>query len=537
MLAATSLVGAVDVWGSGTPGIYFVTDFYVHGDGINDDTAAFQGAIDAARDAGGGAVIVPPVGGGKGYVLEGTVTVWQSVALIGSLAGFSSNGWAAYSQSESHVVGAKILARPTEEHGREPLFKLMGGNTVRGFWIFYDKQPWPTDAQFNDPASTFYYPSLKEARDPVAGFIQKKVLACGPTFYVTMGDNTCLEDIICDRYYDFFYLKAGARVSVNRITLYGYKRGFVIEKSYDVNRLSNIELVTGVGPVTLGNDLCYKRDCGANCKCGVMGNCVDCRSYSWMYGIIVAQEDNIGVQIGRSDGYTLTNVFFDAVHTGIRLGASAAWPLWEPVDGRNVDLNYLYPSEDPVGPWGSMSNIGVDGCNVGLQFVMPGGIATHISNLLVYPQFDDGKKFTALYGTGEDLANVSRHAAIIFEDTYTHENYSGGPVPALLISNAEIGSSWPENKAISGVGASMCTANGRVFLVAGEATVEISGLALSLDVGPSVCSKVDPSSLLIAAAAGVGDVSIRVRGYVLNGRPESDWIWPNVLSPWPVPFP
>jgi len=480
-------------------GMYFVTDYGAVGDGNTDDSDAFQKAIDAAALT-GGTVFVPPVLGDKGYVLKKAVVVKEGVSLVGSLAGFSTNAWRA-SQEPEQVKGAKILARPSEL--RKPLFELQGGVTVRGLWILYDKQPWPTDEEFQ---TKFGYATFAKARDPKDGFFAKYVKPFGPTFYVTMGESTCIEDIRADRYYDFFYLKAGARASVNRIILYGYKRAFVIEQGYDVNRLSNI-LIVPLSPI---GKVCFEDEVVDGKP---TGKCRDERLYSWICGVIVSQEDNIGVQIGCSDGYTLSNLYFYAVHTGFRLGASKEMPIHDPV----ADTNF-YPEEGKPGPapWGSMSNIGIDGCNIGLDFVRPAGIATHISNLLVYPFIDDGKDFPAEIGTGS-RDGVSRQAAFLFEATYARRN-TYGELPTILVSNLEVASSWTVSERFADVARSMPDANGRVFLVAGDARVEVFGFVLSLYPG-------SPSDRLISDAYGAGDVSVRVRGCVLNGIPESDWTW------------
>src|SRR4030066_324452 len=63
-------------------GIVSVTDFGAVGDGMHDDTAAFQSAIDSLVDT-GGTVLVPSVGGGMGYVLTDTVNVKSGIVLIG----------------------------------------------------------------------------------------------------------------------------------------------------------------------------------------------------------------------------------------------------------------------------------------------------------------------------------------------------------------------------------------------------------------------------------------------------------------------
>ena len=65
-----------------------------------------------------------------------------------------------------------------------------------------------TDAQFSDPASRYYYPNFTAA---AANFLRDHVPEVGPTFYVTDGFRTVIEDVagpdslgfICDRYQFF----------------------------------------------------------------------------------------------------------------------------------------------------------------------------------------------------------------------------------------------------------------------------------------------------------------------------------------------
>ena len=248
-------------------GLYSVLQYGAKGDAVHDDTAAFQQALDAAGKR-GGTVLVPPVGPGKGYVLTKTVVVPQGTSLIGSIAGLSNNAWASFPLPDKNVVGAKIFARPSrdqyEQIRKQPLFVLNGGSTVRGFWILYDRQPWPTDQEFRNPKSPYYYKSFEEAR---ARFVKEHVHPYGPTFYAQWpAVNIVLEDICCDRYYDFFFETQGGKSFISRVCAYGYKRAFVLKECLDVNRLTQIHCVPNVGPA---------------CP-GVVG---PDKSYTWIYGM------------------------------------------------------------------------------------------------------------------------------------------------------------------------------------------------------------------------------------------------------------
>ena len=49
------------------------------------------------------------------------------------------------------------------------------GCGMQGFFILYDRMPMPTDEEFADPESPFYYPSFEAAR---AGYRRDHVRAC-----------------------------------------------------------------------------------------------------------------------------------------------------------------------------------------------------------------------------------------------------------------------------------------------------------------------------------------------------------------------
>jgi len=136
--------------------IYRVRDFGATGDGRNDDTLAFQTALDRAAEV-GGVVLVDPVGPGSGYVLTDTVVLPQGTSLMGSWAGMPFIAWEGVRREVQR--GAVILSRPKpacyETFPKRPLFRLEGGNTLRGLYILYDEQPWPSDEALEDPKGPY----------------------------------------------------------------------------------------------------------------------------------------------------------------------------------------------------------------------------------------------------------------------------------------------------------------------------------------------------------------------------------------------
>lgn len=117
-----------------------VMDYGAKGDGVTDDTAAFQSALDAAAPK--GEVVVVPAGT---YLIEGSLNIPQSVTLKGS--------WQAPHFSEADK-GSLIIA--TGNAGNEngtPLINLVMNSCIEGFTIFYpdqdprDVKPYPWTIQ------------------------------------------------------------------------------------------------------------------------------------------------------------------------------------------------------------------------------------------------------------------------------------------------------------------------------------------------------------------------------------------------------
>jgi hypothetical protein len=482
--------------GSQFDGFFSVREFGARGDGIADDTEAFQGAIDAAA-VNGGTVLVPPVGKGKGYVLTRTVRVPGGVTLMGSPAGFSANAWAAFTLPENHIVGAKIYARPAaEEHTKakkKPLFYLDGGCTVRGFYILYDEQPWPTDQEFQDPESPYYYESFAAAKE---SFVKDHVKVYGPTFYLTHGVNNVVEDIICDRYYDFFFLAKGGKNFVSRIYLYGYRRAFVFGESLDINRMAHVHYCPNVGAATPGP---------------VGGG----KTYSWIYGIVVSQPDNIGIQMGRSDGYTFQDIFFHGIHTALRLGASKEYPLYDPVvdatayydHGTKTSPGFVFPYI-AQGPWGHITNFGADQCNIGIHFVWPTHLTNRMSNAMIFTAYDDGEDFDSVAGTG-DLNGVAKQGIFVVEPSHSAAS-NLGVIPTFMCSNS-VFASFEVLDRFAGAAANARSANGRLFLFDGDLTIELSNCQINAPYD---------ESLLCARGPNAGEARARVRGLVRTGQPS-----------------
>jgi hypothetical protein len=137
-----------------------VKTFGAVGDGLGNDSASFQRALDAAHKAGGGTVYAPP---GR-YLLKEALNIPNGVSLRGSFSCVPShNGIRDKGQPKPGEDGTALFA--TAGHGHEdgqPLLTLNTNSSVSGLTIYYPNQvldgepipyPWAIAMRAKNPAA------------------------------------------------------------------------------------------------------------------------------------------------------------------------------------------------------------------------------------------------------------------------------------------------------------------------------------------------------------------------------------------------
>lgn len=142
-----------------SPGTLNVMDFGAAADGAADCTAAFQRALDAAREAGGGVVFAPT---GR-YRFDGSITVPKDVTLRGVAAYAPAHAGIRDNTDELPVFGSVL--EPYANRGNadaDPFILLQTNSVVQGFSVHYPEQdpkaeapapyPWTIAMRGNNPA-------------------------------------------------------------------------------------------------------------------------------------------------------------------------------------------------------------------------------------------------------------------------------------------------------------------------------------------------------------------------------------------------
>ena len=155
MIFSASLLAAAE----SQTNVYSVSDFGAKGDGKADDTAAFQKALDTAKEAGGGVVYAPR----GNYLFNGHLNVPDAVTLKGIWESVPAhNGLRDGGAAKPTDNGTTFLV--TESQGTEdgPAFITLHNNsTLKGVVIYYPEQdpaaepkpyPWAIAMRGKNPA-------------------------------------------------------------------------------------------------------------------------------------------------------------------------------------------------------------------------------------------------------------------------------------------------------------------------------------------------------------------------------------------------
>lgn len=196
------------------PGLLNVRDFGAVGDGLADDAAAIQKALDTAGSAGGGIVFLPT----GNYLCKGTLVLPRAVTLEG--------GWTAPPRTEfvskpgakekKQLNGSVLLATAGKGDEKGTAFIRMRANaTLKGLTIFY-----PEQTNTNPPVA---YPW---------------------TVQTTAADNLSIIDLLMVNPYqavDFGSAPAG-RHYICGLYAQALRRGVFIDHCLDVGRVENVHL-------------------------------------------------------------------------------------------------------------------------------------------------------------------------------------------------------------------------------------------------------------------------------------------------------
>jgi len=188
-----------------TPSMTFnVFDFGARGDGVADDTAAFQAALDATNRQSGGIVLAPP----GHFLFKGTVVVPRSTTLQGSFSSVPSHGVGASPVPLDGSVLMPIGGRGNESY--TPFITLREDSVLKGFVIYYPEQ-------LNDTVPTPY-----------------------PWTVDLTGNNPAVLDVECLNCWNAIRAVSAARHYIARVQGQPINIGIFVDQTYDIGRIEDV---------------------------------------------------------------------------------------------------------------------------------------------------------------------------------------------------------------------------------------------------------------------------------------------------------
>jgi hypothetical protein len=188
--------------------VYPVRDYGAKGDGTNDDTAAFQKALDAAGQAHGGTVLAERAN----YFFAGHLVVPNAVTLQGMWKSVPSHlGLRDRDRAKPTDEGTTFLI--TENEGNEsgnPFIRLNDNSTLSGVVL--------------------YYPLQKPANAPAAY----------PYAIATRGKNPAVLDVELLNAYNGIDTTGSERHLLRNISGQPLRRGVYVDNVLDIGRIENV---------------------------------------------------------------------------------------------------------------------------------------------------------------------------------------------------------------------------------------------------------------------------------------------------------